>query len=1478
MAARKRTRTRNVARAPKVPPEQPETPLEEPPPSAEPPRSEGGATKPGCPIVGIGASAGGLEAFKKFFATMPADSGIAFVLIPHLDPTHESLMPELLAHHTSMPVVEATEGTAVEPGHVYIIPPDRYLTIRGGILRLTGPVERHSPQTAIDLFLRSLADDQQEKAICIILSGTGAHGTLGLKAVKASGGMAMVQDPATASYDRMPQSAIATGLADFVLAPEQMPQALLEYVRHFYVNGGRPAEAVVEAPDELGQVLALLRARTQYDFRSYRKKMLARRIERRMGINHIEQTADYLAFLREHPNEVKQLVKDMLISVTSFFRDPEAFEALKTEVIAPLVQTKGADAPLRVWVPGCATGEEAYSLAILLLEQLAAAQKSCPVQIFATDIDKDALEVARLGIYPESIVADISPKRLARFFVRTDEAAYQVNKALREAVLFAVQNLILDPPFSKLDLISCRNVLIYFEPELQRKVLTLLHFALHPEGYLFLGPSETVGRPADQFEPVSRKWRIYRRIGPSHPERMEFPVLPLGEPHEGAGQLPGPVARRPVHLGDLTHRLLLEDYAVAAVLVNQSFEVLYFHGPTVRYLEQPSGEPTRDLLALAREGLRTRLRSALHQAAREHQRVTARNVRLRRDGAYHLVRLTVKPVETVRAPEGLLLVIFEDEPEGGSESPPVAAEAPPAGGEPAEESLIRHLEYELQATKEDLQSTIEELETSNEELKATNEEMMSMNEELQSANEELETSKEELQSLNEELNTVNSQLQDKTEELTRAYNDLTNVLDNTGVATVFLDTQLRVKRFTPASTQLFSLIAADIGRPLTDISWQFEDDTLVSHARQVLRDLTPLDREVQATGGHWYVRRAVPYRTADNRIEGVALSFTDVTGLKQAGQAIERLAAMVESSDDAIIGKTPDGTITSWNPGAKRIYGYSSKEVVGQSIFLLVPPDRTEEVRQTLHKIRQGQPVGPFKTRHIRKDGREIVVSVCISPVKDAAGNVIGASGIARDLTEQERLEDMVRLQGAIAANMAEGVGVVRASDAVLVYTNEKYETMFGYGPGELLGKPVSVLNAPGEKTPEETARAIIDTLNETGVWRGEVHNVRKDGTTFWSLATVSTLEHPEFGTVWVGVQSDITERKEMEDMLREGRERLAAIVNTADDAIITIDEGGAIESVNPAAETMFGYRAGEMVGQNVKMLMPSPYREEHDTYLANYLRTGVKKLIGIGREVRGRRKDGSTFPLDLAVSEFHDSTRRMFTGILRDISGRKALEREVLEVSALEQRRIGQDLHDTVGQELTGLAMMAETLAEAFREHSPADAPDAARIAEGLKRALGQVRALSRGLIPVEVDAHGLMAALADLARRTSGQGGVACTFRCDEPVRVEDTATATHLFRIAQEALSNALRHSRARHVEVRLRSDGPVLTLSVCDDGVGLPPRPARTQGLGIRIMRYRAGLIGAALDVGPAPGCGTLVTCSLTRGDRHEAQGRQGPDRR
>lgn len=1451
-----------------------------PPAPALPARTEVEAARKGPPVAGIGASAGGLDAFKKLVTAMPADSGIALVLVPHLDPSHESLMVELLARHTAMPVLEVANDMPVEANHVYIIPPNNYMSIHGGILRLAGPVKPHASQTSIDLFLRSLADDQQERAICLILSGTGSHGTLGLKAVKAAGGMAMVQAPATAAYKAMPQSAIDTGLADYVLPVEEMPAALVKYIQHYRVNGGKAAAEGAEPPDEFNQVLALLRARTKLDFRSYRKKMLARRVERRMSLNQFDRVADYLAFLRDQPDEVRQLSRDLLISVTSFFRDPDAWRTLETEVIGPLVRAKDTDAPVRVWSVGCATGEEPYSLGMLLLEQLAAVQKNCPVQIFATDVDEDALEVARQAVYPDTISADVSAERLARFFTRVADASYQVSRQLRDTVTFARQNVLTDAPFSKLDLVVCRNLLIYLEPDAQKKIISLLHFSITEGGALFLGSSETIGRNIDLFEPTSAKQRIYRRIGPARASLLHFPVM---EPEPRlARSLPPNRPQAPPKLAELAQNVLLRRYALACVVINRNYEVLHFAGPTEDYLVQPVGPPTHDLMALARPGLESKLRVAMQRAIRQGTAATIKNVIMRHTGGARRVKIDIEPLNQSKQTEGLLLVSFQEQPNPLGEAAAEANTRP----EGAESDMVRQLEQELDATREDLQSTIEELESSNEELKASNEEIMSMNEELQSANEELETSKEELQSLNEELTTVNNQLHDKVQDLETANNDMANLFNSTDIATVFLDPTLRIKRFTPATTRLFNLIATDVGRPIGDIAKTFTDELLLRDAQQLMEDLTTREKEVHTEAGRWYARRLVPYRTLDNRIDGVVITFVDITERKQAADAVvRRLAAIVESAVDAILSEDLDGTIRTWNRGAERLYGYSSKEAVGTSVKMLVPKDRTEEWNRVMSQLARGEQTEPIETESIRKDGQRVAVAITTSPIRDGAGAVVSASVIARDISERKRDEEKLRQATAELRAKVEELatlldilpgGVLMADPLCHSITgNRAFYEMIGLPTGANLSLTTEHPDLPagtrvrrdGRELPAEEFPMLVTGCTGRPIRDFEHDLVFPDGRVITFLASTAALadEHGAVRQV-VGAYTDISERKRAEAVLRDREVRLAAILNAAADAIVTIDTQATVHSVNAATERMFGYTAAEMVGRNVSLLMPSPFREVHDGYLAEYLRTKEKHLIGVGREVEARRKDGSVFPVELAVSEIESLD--MFTGILRDITRRKELEREVVEIASLQQRRIGEDLHDTVAQELTALSLLAGDLTEALHTDPSSVATLVARLTEGLRRSQQAIRDVVRGLLPMLVDTEGLVGALADLAQRTQQERKVNCTFDSTEPVAMLDHLTATHLYFIAQEAVHNALKHADPHNIHISLQSNH-VFTLRVQCDGIGLPAQVMPTSGLGLRIMRNRATVIGGALSIESATPSGTVITCVVPR-RKHEPE--------
>ncbi len=973
------------------------------------------------PVVGIGASAGGLEAFRKLLAALPADTGIAFVLISHLDPTHESMMVDLLGRDTRMKVTQAAEGMALERNCVYVIPPQAYLSVRDGLLRLSQPQGPHGARLPFDFFLNSLADAYRGRAVCVVLSGTGADGSTGLRAVSENGGLVIAQDPAEAAYDGMPKSAIATGAVNLVLPVAQIPQALVRYAGHSYVGlGAVPAD---EHDDKsLSEIIELLRARTSRNFTHYRKATLLRRIRRRMAAAGIEQIANYIGKLRENGNEIELLAKDFLIHVTGFFRDAAAFEGLAKTVIAPLVQ-QAADQPIRVWVPGCSSGEEAYSLAMLFLEEFAAAKRAAKLQIFASDIGADALDFARNGVYPEAITADVSAERLQRFFTRQDQG-YRVSRELREAIVFTDHDLLADPPFSRIDLVSCRNLLIYLQPEEQRKVLSLLHFALRDGGYLFLGASETIGQLTEFFEPVSSTLRIFRDIGHGRPRAGAFPA-DVGERARALWpRITGRPDRPIPNLAEIAQRSLLDVYAPAAVVVDRNYRALYFWGPTDRYLRVAAGEPSRDVLAMLREGLASRFRAAVRQASRQHASASIGGVRMKRNG--HFVSVSISARLLRRDGEELVLVSFVDEPERKAVAT-VAA--------PEEASRVAQLEQELDDTRKELDSTIRELEVSNQEMSAINEEALSINEEFQSTNEELETSKEELQSLNEELTTTNNQLQETLERQRRTSDDLQNILNSSDAATLFLDEHLRIRFFTPSTATLFNLIAADVGRPLADLAKPFTGLDLIADADAVLANLATVRREVQSASGAWYTYRTSPYRTQDNRIEGVVISLSEISAIKaleQESQAARAYAeAIIDTVREPLIVLDESMRVVSAGRSFYRLFGASPSDTVGRPLpetdahHLDVPG-----LRAFLDRVAS---TGSADRCEIEVDvptlGKRVLV-IGAEAIQDAAGGSRRTLVILNDITDYRRSEQqrVAAQQAAEQANLAKSRFLAAAS------------------------------------------------------------------------------------------------------------------------------------------------------------------------------------------------------------------------------------------------------------------------------------------------------------------------------------------------------------------------------------------------------------------------------------------------------------------
>jgi len=968
---------------------------------------------PVFPIVGIGASAGGLVAFEAFFAGMPADRdpGMAFVLVQHLAPDRTSILTELIGRYTRMQVFEVTDGMVVQPNCTYIIPPNRDMALINGSLQLLEPVLPRGQRLPIDFFFRSLAQDQHERAIGIVLSGTGSDGTLGVRAIKGEGGMVMVQNPASTEYDGMPRSAIATKLVDFELPPAEMAVQLIAYTTHSFDK-----RAMVSLPHDaesaLRKIFILLRAHTGNDFSDYKPSTILRRIHRRMAIHQVTGLDDYIRYLQRYPDEVEALFRDMLIGVTSFFRDPEVFQALNGQLISNILRGKPAGAVVRVWVAGCSTGEEAYSLAILLVEQMEALKKSHTVQVFATDIDSRAVATARAGVYPASIVADLTPERVARFFVAEPGGGYRIHKGIRDMVVFSVQNMVKDSPFSKLDFISCRNVMIYLGAALQAKLIPLFHYALNLGGLLLLGTSETTGQFDEMFDAVDRKAKLYRRkedfqsvgrtalrgfLSPQPALEAAFPPL--------AGRPAFPVKLR---LREITEQALLRKLDPVGVLVNRQGDIFYQHGRSGMYLELAPGETGNiNILKMARKGLRCELTVALRRAVGTSEPVSCPGLRVKTNGHFTAVNLTILPVVTIPVlahEASLYLVILEPAPLADDRGEVVKN---PGANEKETDAHIAALTNELRAKEEYLQIANEELQASNDELKSANEELQSVNEEMQSTNEELETSKEELQSVNEELATVNNELQTKVADLSCANNDMNNLLSGTGIATVFVDCQMRILRFTPGASAIINLIPTDLGRPMSHLVSNLADyDTMMADIQVVLDTLIPNEVNVRARNGTWFTVRIVPYRTLDNVIEGAVITFVDITemkrleGLQREVHDLRRLAVVVRDAHDAITVQDLEGRIIAWNPGATRMYGWTETEALALSVNDRIPPPLRASAMERLTKLSKAEIIEPYLARRLTKDGTSVEVSIISTALVNEAGELYAIATTERAITE----------------------------------------------------------------------------------------------------------------------------------------------------------------------------------------------------------------------------------------------------------------------------------------------------------------------------------------------------------------------------------------------------------------------------------------------------------------------------------------------
>ena len=1314
------------------------------------------------PVVGLGASAGGLQAYSAFLDATPADTGAAFVLVHHLDPDHKSLMADLLGNHTDMPVVPAEDQLRVQANHVYVIPPNKYLEIRNGALYLSEQSDRRGTRLPIDKFLRSLASDLGQNAVAVILSGTGSDGSAAVREIKEQSGIVLVQEPTEATHDGMPRSAIATGAVDHVVPVAEMPEIIVRYFRHPFIQSRKPTKVLGEnAKASLKQIIAVLKSHSPINFDLYKEGTLLRRIERRMALKHMEDSSDYLALLKDSNEEAQNLCADLLISVTSFFRDEDAYEHLEQTVLEGLVKSHDATRPVRIWVPGCATGEEAYSLAMLVIEKISALRKNVKLQIFASDVDERALQIARIGIYPDSIAENVSPARLKRFFIKEDHS-YRVTPELRDTVVFANQNVLADAPFSKLDLISCRNLMIYLTPDAQERIIRMFHFALNEGGTLFLGMSETTGNHDALFQPVSKKYRIYQRVGSARGRAFDFPIAQ--RPFANAGIIPTPNQfRAPANkLAEISQTVLIEKYAPAAVLINARSEALYFEGPTDRYLRVPSGETSRDLLAMARQGLRPRLSSVI-RAARQGEAEATETAVISRGGEKYGVTIQAHPVTLDNTQ--LFLVTFMDEP---------AAPVTTVVNAP-DDDVTRQLERELETARADLRSIISDYERSTEELKAVNEEAMSMNEEFQSTNEELETSKEELQSLNEELITLNTQLQQKIDEERRMTDDLNNLLSSSGIATLFLDTEFKIMRFTPATRELFNLISKDIGRPFSDITGKVKDPDLLKDAEAVLETLVLAECEVESESGRWFIRRILPYRTQSGKIDGIVVTYAEISDLKtlqeKTSEARKFAENIVDTVREPLIVLDSNFDILSVSKSFHRVFETSKSDLVGKNVFLI-----------------------------------------------------------------QNAQWDVPELRALL--------------EALLLHekTVEAFELTMQSGRR---GQRDMVLNARKVEDHSKEKQLILLALE------------------------------------------DVTEQKKTLQAVADREARLSAILDAVPEAIITIDQDGIIGTFSPGAQQILGYTADEVIGQNVNMLMPEPDRSQHDGYMEHYIKTGEKRIIGVGREMDAAHKDGSRVPVRLTVSELELEGARHFLGILLDMTSDKKRQAELQRAQKMEAighltGGLAHDFNNLLTVVIGNLELLEGRTDDVRLRELISEALEASNLGAALTNKLLSF-SRSQSLAPESIDLNDLVKMMLPILKRTIGeQIDVEAKLTDDLDTTLADPGQIeSALLNLAINA-RDAMPDGGTLTIETRnltLDADhaatqvdvtpGDYVCLSVSDTGIGIAPEiksklfdpffttkgPRAGSGLGLSMVYGFAKQSGGHVTIESEIGKGTTVNLYL-----------------
>jgi two-component system, chemotaxis family, CheB/CheR fusion protein len=1312
-------------------------------------RKTGSASPLRFPIVAIGASAGGLEAISQLVEHLTPDLGMAYVVVEHLDPSHKSMLVELLSRQTNVPVEEVRNKTKVVPDRIYIIPPNRNMYIKEGELRLTsraaGPA-RHMP---IDFFFRSVSHDCPGNCIAIVLSGTGSDGALGIDEIKSTGGITFAQDQNSAKHDGMPRAAIATGQIDYVLAPEVIALELRRIANHPYTHGRQIAELSEEA--QLQRIFAMLRTRTSVDFKHYKQNTIKRRIFRRMALLKIEKVGAYIRVLTENQKELDALYHDLLIKVTSFFREPASFKVLQDKVFAAIVKSRIPQEPIRIWVPGCSSGEEVYSLAIAFLEFLGDNAVAAPLQIFGTDVSESALEKARSGTYIENIALDVSPERLRRWFVRTDRG-YQISKDIREACIFARQNVAADPPFSRIDLISCRNLLIYLDGVLQSRVMPIFHYALKATGFLLLGNSESIGGSFDLFKAIDKRAKVYtkkitgRFSGISFSRRLEEDI-----PKQSIAM----AAAQPVsNLQQAADSFIVSRFAPVGVIIDGEYKIIQFRGSTGDYLEPSPGLASFHLLKMARGHLGAELRSLIQQAKSTGRPVRKEGVSFKTQ--YQKARelsIEVAPIREDRAADYHFLVLFEERAPAPLSVETSAAPAAPQNTESINGEVVE-LRKELAAADRQLQSTIEESEATTEELKSANEEIMSSNEELQSTNEELETAKEELQSTNEELTTVNDEVQARNSELNLLNNDLTNFLASVNVPVVMLGTDLRIRRFTPMTQRVFNLIPTDIGRPFGDIKPKVHVPHLEKRIAEVIDTVTTHEQEVVDSDGRFYQLSIRPYRTPEKKIEGAVLVFLDIDSVKQAGlqlaEAKTYAEAIVEAVFDPLLVLDADFVIQRANSAYYQLFQTEARQTENRSLFAL---DKSQwdipEIRRLLQAtFKHRRKSGPVEiTEHFSRIGeRSLLINA--RPLLRTSGKpplilLTLADITARKRAEREKAKLTLELGKeralfeAVLRQMGMGVAIFEAPGGNLILANEELRTIFR------------------RKLPAAASIA-----------------------SFYKIRSLPITDGGHRGRRWP-----------MDRSLRKGE-------------VVVYEE----------------------------LILPWSKSER--------------------------------VTLQVSSTPVYDAGKQMIAvvALFQDITERKRIKEQIVDISGREQRRIAHDLHDGLGQELAAIAYRLKALKSHLTRAKVDQAEEAGNIGALMEAALSRTRDLVKVIQPVAIDGRGLMQSLKDLAQSSSRLYDIDCIFTCPRPVSIGNVDVALHVFRIAQEAVHNAVKHGKPRQIRIGLLKRRHLAELTIVNDGVDFSPsKGSRNKGLGLHIMSYRANVLHGELTVVRRRPKGTQVKC-------------------